>query len=631
VPEQGWAEQNHRFLQHHLHRVRAGFFGLEETPPGEPPEALEEPFALEQLGEMLALSTFELEVLFLTAAVEIDGRVSRAVHEATAGTGLTWGFVLASLPGAHWDALAARGPLRAWGLVRVGDGALRTTSTLRIDERVLDYLLGIDSLDAVLLPYLRPLLPASRTPSQRAAVRSLARLLTRELRRGSVIVVQGADAESRRGVTRAALRRLGLDMLVIGAESLPADADALLTVARAARRERLFRAGVVLVDDIGCDEAVRDRFLELLAAPAILLSERPKPRIRQPVARVDVPAPSDGDQADAWRRVLHGPLEPVRPRLGELVSSWRLDRAALDAAARVASSEIREDMSADARMGVLRAACRRARPADFGGLAERIRPRASWADLVLPDGVTETLREIERQCALRYTVFEKGGFAQRSARGTGMVALFTGESGTGKTLAAEVIAGSLGLDLCRVDLSRVMSKYIGDTEKHLSEMFDAADRGGVILLFDEADAVFGRRTEARDSSDRFANLEVSYLLQRVEAFHGLAVLTTNYEDALDKAFVRRIRFLVPFPFPDEKQRAGLWSRAFPPETPHEPLDIDRLARLPLPGGIIRNITLNAAFAAAHRGDPVSMEDVLTAARREYTRLKRPLTELKSAT
>jgi SpoVK/Ycf46/Vps4 family AAA+-type ATPase len=208
--------------------------------------------------------------------------------------------------------------------------------------------------------------------------------------------------------------------------------------------------------------------------------------------------------------------------------------------------------------------------------------------------------------------------------------LFAGASGTGKTMAAEVLANDLRLDLFRIDLSQVVSKYIGETEKNLRRVFDAAEGGTAILLFDEADALFGKRSEVKDSHDRYANIEVSYLLQRMEAYRGLAILTTNRKNALDHAFLRRIRFVVEFPFPDAGERAEIWRRVFPPATPTEDLRIDKLARLNLAGGNISSIALNAAFLAAENGDRVRMSHLLSAARQEFAKIEKPLTDAEVA-
>ena len=193
-------------------------------------------------------------------------------------------------------------------------------------------------------------------------------------------------------------------------------------------------------------------------------------------------------------------------------------------------------------------------------------------------------------------------------------------------MAAEVLANELRLDLYHIDLSTVVSKYIGETEKNLRKVFDAAEKGGTIILFDEADALFGKRSEVRDSHDRYANIEVSYLLQRMEAYRGLAILTTNMKDAIDPAFLRRIRFIVQFPFPDVKQRIEIWKHIFPADTPTEGLDMNKLARLNVAGGNIRNVAIYAAFLAAEAEEPVRMTHLMQAARAEYIKMERPLTE-----
>jgi SpoVK/Ycf46/Vps4 family AAA+-type ATPase len=236
----------------------------------------------------------------------------------------------------------------------------------------------------------------------------------------------------------------------------------------------------------------------------------------------------------------------------------------------------------------------------------------------------EMLRAVTAHVAQNAKVLELWGFAAKSARGLGITALFSGPSGAGKTLAAEVMAHELRLDLYRIDLSQVVSKYIGETEKNLRAIFDAAETSGAVLLFDEADALFGKRSEVKDSHDRYANIEVSYLLQRMEAYRGLAVLTTNLRGALDPAFLRRIRYIVNFPFPDASLRQRIWERMFPPEAPTQDLGMEKLARLQLPGGNIRNIAMNAAFLAADEGTPIRMAHLLLAARRECAKLDKPL-------
>ena len=257
-------------------------------------------------------------------------------------------------------------------------------------------------------------------------------------------------------------------------------------------------------------------------------------------------------------------------------------------------------------------------------LARRIESRAGWDDLVVPEPQRRILEDLVACVRYRTRVYDDWGFATRDCRGLGVTALFCGVSGTGKTLAAEVIANELELDLYRIDLSGVVSKYIGETEANLRRIFDAAEDGGSILLFDEADALFGKRSEVKDSHDRYANIEVSYLLQRMEAYRGVAILTTNAREALDAAFLRRIRFAVQFPFPGPAERLEIWRRIFPDALPRTGIDAEKLARPAIAGGNIRNIAVNAAFGAARDGSPLTMRHLLDAARAEFGKIEKTL-------
>jgi SpoVK/Ycf46/Vps4 family AAA+-type ATPase len=255
-------------------------------------------------------------------------------------------------------------------------------------------------------------------------------------------------------------------------------------------------------------------------------------------------------------------------------------------------------------------------------LAQKIQPCYDWDDIVVPVEVSLQLREITAQVAHRHAVYQGWGFGKKLSRGRGISVLFSGPSGVGKTMAAEVMAQHLNLDLYRIDLAGVVSKYIGQTEKNLRNVFDAAERSGAILFFDEADALFGKRSEVKDSHDRYANIEVNYLLQRMEDYRGLAILATNMKSFLDTAFLRRLRFIVEFPFPDAALRMEIWRRVFPPTAETGTLDFVALSRMEIAGGNIRNIALNAAFLAVEEGVPIGMGHVMNAARREYTKIER---------
>lgn len=254
----------------------------------------------------------------------------------------------------------------------------------------------------------------------------------------------------------------------------------------------------------------------------------------------------------------------------------------------------------------------------LASLTTLVRPVYRWADIVLPDDSIAQLKEICQRVAYRHEVLDTGGFGGKLSAGKGVAVLFAGPSGTGKSMAAEVIANELGLNLYRIDLSTVVSKYIGETEKHLEQIFAAAEHSNNVLLFEEADALFGKRSEIHDAHDRYANIETSYLLQKMEQYEGVAILTTNLRGNLDEAFLRRLAVTVHFPFPDEAYRLRIWKNIWPIQARLDPaLDFEALARLKLSGGNIKNIALATAFLAAAESSPLCMSHLLHAVRREY--------------
>ena len=263
---------------------------------------------------------------------------------------------------------------------------------------------------------------------------------------------------------------------------------------------------------------------------------------------------------------------------------------------------------------------------ELDALTERIRPMATWTDLVLAADPIAQLHQIAEHMTKQHTVNETWGFGQKSSRGLGLAALFVGESGTGKTMAAEAIANHLALSLYRVDLSAVVNKYIGETENAIRRVFEAAEGSNTILYFDEADVLFGKRSEVKDSHDRYANFEINYWLHCIDMYRGLAILETNKNCSLEPALMRRLRFVVKFPSPDLAQRKQIWHQVFPPQTPTAGLDFDRLANLDLTGGAIFRVALNAAYLAAQQESSVTMSLLLAAARSEYRKLDKPVNE-----
>ena len=392
------------------------------------------------------------------------------------------------------------------------------------------------------------------------------------------------------------------------------------------------RALLIECDDFDFADGPRTaavaRFVERVEGAVVLSLREPRRLGHRPTVGLDVSSLSASEQQVVWRSALGEVAGAMNGQVEQLASQFSLTADTIYAAA--AEARGRVDPAEDdgpRRLGrALWQLCREGARPRLEDLAQRIDSRPDWDDLVLPEAQQQILREVAAHVRQRAVVYEDWGFAKRGTRGLGISALFAGASGTGKTMAAEVLSHELDLDLYRIDLSAVVSKYIGETEKNLRRIFDAAEEAGAVLLFDEADALFGKRSEVKDSHDRYANIEVSYLLQRMESYKGLAILTTNMRSALDSAFLRRLRFVVQFPFPDARHRAEIWRRVFPSATPLDQVDPVRLSGLNVAGGNIKNIALNAAFIAADAAEPVRMSHLLRAARSEYAKLEKQLTE-----
>jgi AAA+ superfamily predicted ATPase len=440
----------------------------------------------------------------------------------------------------------------------------------------------------------------------------------------------GSELAAKYAIVASACGNLGWKLNIISASVLPPNPNELNHLAQRCFREALLTNSALLLDchEINQADAIREsvisQFIEGLNMPLIISSQERQRQRQRPLITLDVGQLTHNEQRKIWQSYLGSVALELNGHIDTLVSQFNLSSALIQAACLSVQTI---DTSQSPIANHLWDFCRvQARP-HLDDLAQRIDSTATWDDLVLPEQQKSILRDISTHVRQRTKVYQDWGFGSKGGRGLGISALFSGVSGTGKTMAAEVIAKELRLDLYRIDLSAVVSKYIGETEKNLRRIFDAAEAGGAILLFDEADALFGKRTEVKDSHDRHANVEVSYLLQRMEAYQGLAILTTNLKASLDQAFLRRIRFVVAFPFPDAKGRVQIWQRIFPHQTPTQELDFDNLAKLSVAGGNIRNIALNAAFVAADAGEPVMMKHILQAAKSEYVKLERSLTDV----
>jgi hypothetical protein len=587
--------------------------------------------AIDHLADVFGLTPFERDVLLLCVGVELDRQwVARP----------TFALAFAALPDAHWSALDPNRPLRYWRLVDVDarDGLM--TGVLRIDEAILHFLLGVPTSDVRLHAYIRPAPAFTTLPASHARHADDIVALWRQAPSASLplpaIALSGRSRSDLCAVAAAACAALRLRLLTLDASDLPAAAVDREWLARAWARDAVLHRAALFIDGHGAQGGQGGHGVQADAlasfidrAPGFVLvaGHAATAGCRRPFVRIEVSAPPPVEREAIWRDALGPAAGTLNGAVARLAARFDLEGPEIAGTVRRALIDAAEGPALERQLW--RAAHLSSRR-QLETLAERIEPRASWDSLVLPRAAVDALRGVVAHVRHRDTVYDTWGFADACARGLGISALFAGASGTGKTMAAEVLARELDLDLYRIDLSQVVNKYIGETEKNLKRVFDAAECGGAMLLFDEADALFGRRSDVRDSHDRYANIEVSYLLQRMEAFQGLAILTTNRRGSLDPSFLRRVRFVVEFPFPDASQRSEIWRRVLPPRVPTAGLDFARLGRLSVAGGHIRNIAMCAAFLSAERGEPLGMAHLLRAARIECAKLDRPLNEAEVA-
>lgn len=657
--ETSWAEANQSCLVLEFARLRSRMGIDKGEPPSEASLALcrsmQTPPAIDDLVSIFELSEFERDLLLLCAGIEMDSALAAGCAQELGRPQrgcTTFAMALATLTDPHWSALAPSAPLRRYRLVEIEAGYGLTSAPLRIDERILHFLAGVNRLDARLEGLLQCKPQASWAAEEhRALAATITARLEAETGEPTVLHFCGDDARGQEDVAALLAQRAGRHLFVLRQENFPAPGAEADHFIQLWSREALLLPALLLLqlESAASTPAARqshaaaDQLMERVSGPLVIASRDPLHRpLDRHLETYEVNKPQPAGQKRLWQRALGPAAASWNGHVDNLAEQFRLSAETIFSVAKSTVESTTASSTAGTSIGApavdaqnpiepekLWNACRSVSRSRLEDLAQRIAPGdrpAAWDDLILPEMQKQVLRQMASQLRYRLTVYETWGFASRGRRGLGVSTLFSGPSGTGKTMAAEVLAGELKLDLYRIDLSAVVSKYIGETEKNLKQVFDAAESGGVLLLFDEADALFGKRAEVKDGRDRYANIEVGYLLQRMESFEGLAILTTNLKSSLDKAFQRRLRFIVDFPFPDAAQREAIWARIFPEKTPTKALDPKRLAQLNMAGGNIRNIALNAAFLAAGAGKPVEMEHVLQATRLEAIKTERPLSE-----
>ena len=603
-------------------------------PAEETPDAGDSKYvpALVVLSQRLGLSEFERQLLLMCAAMELDtgfGALCAQAQRDTSRTGPTFALALAALDNPTWDVMSPERPLRYWRLIEIHQPATQPliTSALRADERIVNYIKGLNYLDDRLAPLLDRVAGAAdeKLPDSQKAVADTIAAYLDDGSQPPLFQLLGDSGASKLAVARNVAERFGMTLHRLHHDAAPTAASESETFVRLWQREAAL-LNVALYVEAGEPEPgsaqcrAVEQVLNRSGGLVIVDTRRTWQGLDRPNLALEVAKPLPSEQRALWREALG---EGGEGQAARLAGQFNLDQSAIAAVAAHAVLDGDEPAERDAAswMGALG----RTRPA-LDQLAQPITPKVGWDEIQLPERERRQLAEIAAQVRNRTEVYEDWGFREKLSRGEGISVLFAGDSGTGKTMAAEVLAGELGLLLYRIDLSGVVSKFIGETEKNLRKLFDAAEDGGAILLFDEADALFGKRSEVKDSHDRYANIEINYLLQRMESYRGLAILTTNMKSSLDQAFVRRLRFIVNFPFPGAVEREAIWRGVFPSRVDTGALDFARLARLNITGGSIHNIALNAAFAAAAAGGGLTMPILLEAARAEYAKLEKPINE-----
>jgi hypothetical protein len=626
-----------------LARLDALLRAMAEGAPGERPlvvRAGEPASRLAGLGPALGLDDFELDVLLVALCPEID--LAYAVYfaslqgdpAAVRPTVDTILGILSASPGERLERrrqLAADAPLLRGEVIRLLPSATGTWSSalVEVDPHVTAFLLGGEDLDPRLGQVARLVTPRAGLEVDESHFELLGEAGDR-----SILFLEGVGDAGTLEAAEALAGRSGRRLLALDIrDALDYGLDVQRTVSIAARDAAMLGALLCLTDI----DDVEPRRLRALTPPyptptlAVGASARSLDEAGDVhVVVVPVAPPRTAERRRAWERALVH--VPAGADIDALASRFRLgptqiERAVSDARDR---ARLRAAVGGDGRLSSddLFAGARSRSGHRLAALTRKLEPVFVWDDIVLPDDSLAQLREICARVTHRDLVIETWGFRRTLGVGLGVSALFAGSSGTGKTMAAGILANGLGVDLYAIDLASIVSKYIGETSKNLDRIFQAAEDANAILFFDEADALFGKRSEVRDSHDRYANVEIAYLLQKMEAYDGVAILATNLRQNLDEAFARRFSFTVHFPFPGAEERLEIWRRVWPDEvTLDDDVDLDDLAeRFRLSGGNIRNAAIAATFLAAEDGGTVARSHLLRAVRREYQKLGRGLAD-----
>lgn len=621
------------------------------------------------LKQVFGLSPFDIDIILIALAPELDLRYERLyaylqddVTKKRPTMDLALNLLCPSVEAklARHDHFTSDAPVIRHDLIRLIPDSHQLQPPLlahyiKLDEQVVRLLLGQGGPDPRLVPFCQMIEPVVSlddlplTSEMKQAVQALASQ-ARDVRQPLRLYFHGPRGAGERQVAEALASKIGVRLLVADlARAIVAERD-FQYLLRLLFREAWFQDAILYLDGL---DALRsnERALQYQCLLDTLKEDTgitiltgvqpwvPSGGLSLGVIPIFFSSLGFAQRQNCWKSHLAvAGIALDTHDLAALAGRFRLTPAQIAEAVATARNHARwraaaqHALSANGQqptIGDLFAAARAQSGHDLAALAHKIEPKHTWDDIVLPDDTMAQLREMCQRVPHRQRVMAEWGFDRKLSLGKGVNALFAGPSGTGKTMAAEIIANELGLDLYKIDLAGVVSKYIGETEKNLDRVFRAAESSNAILFFDEADALFGKRSEVRDSHDRYANIEISYLLQKMEEYDGVAILATNLRQNLDDSFVRRLAFSIHFPFPDDTQRQEIWTKVWPASLPlGSDVNVGFLAhQFQLSGGNIRNIALASAFLAAADGGVVTMEHLRHATQREYQKLGKMLSEI----
>lgn len=621
--------------------------------------------SLAHLAQLFQLTRFEQQCLLICLAPEFDHKYEKLyayLQDDVTRKKPSVSLMMSLLLSAMEEKLSARSvfdphaPLLRFRLLQILDSSPEGPTPLlsrflKLDDRMVDFLLGSGQMDGRLEQTAKLAHPEAYfdqvmvEDEEQDRIRRFVRSHFNgggSARENVLFYIYGPYGSGKRAFAETVARDLGLHLIIADVAKMLEGALPFEEAMWLLGREGLLQPAILCLENIDCllaDDASSKSRLETLVEVtraccwlAFLFGSRPwKPHglLNQSLfIDLHLSIPDDASRKRLWMSLSSQHQFGSDVDLGALASKFRFTQGQIQDALVAAQNlaRLRPPERSQITMTDLHAACRAHSSQKLNNLARKIEPTYTWEDIVLPEEVLGQLREVCQRVVYRHRVMGDWGFGKKLSLGKGVNALFAGPSGTGKTMASEIVSRELDLDLYKIDLSGVVSKYIGETEKNLDRIFSAAEDANAILFFDEADALFGKRSEVRDSHDRYANIEISYLLQKMEEYEGLAILATNLKANLDESFTRRLAFTIHFPFPDEANRRRIWRGIWPVQIElDKSVDLDFLAgRFKLSGGNIKNIALAAAFLAASDGGRVTMSHLLHATRREYQKLGKPL-------